>query len=64
MIRSAAGGGAKAAAAGLITGQSHQGDGFIGSDPVGVLVVGRIEVMSDQQKCLGITGPDAEYGPW
>ena len=56
----AAGCGAKTAAAGRITGHSHQGRGLISFNPIGILVFGRIKIKSDENKSLGIAGPDTD----
>ena len=61
VIRPATGGCAKAAAAGRITGQPHQGGGFISPDPIWVLVFGCIKIISDQNKGFGVAGPDSDH---
>ena len=60
MIRTASGGCAKTAAAWRVAGQSDKSCGFVGADPVGILIIGCVEIFPDQDKGLGVTGPNAD----
>ena len=63
MIRTAAGGSAKASIARSVARQPHQGGGFTGFDPIGIFILRRVEIMIDQDKRFGIAGPNPDDGP-